>query len=75
MYNIALAWVLIGTMVYVIHNTYVWNVASDSFKNEIVTFKFFLASVIVFPIPLFACIYIAVSTEIAFRKWKRENFN
>lgn len=73
MYNVALAWVLIGTMVYVIHNVYVWDVASDSFKREIVTFKFFIASVIIFPIPLIAVIYIVIRVELDFRKWKREN--
>ncbi|AUR88239.1 TMhelix containing protein [Vibrio phage 1.111.B._10N.286.45.E6] len=62
-----------GTFSYALHNIYMWNVASDSFKCEVVKFKFFLMSVFAFPVVLSACIYVAVSTEIAVRKWRREN--
>ncbi|AUR81296.1 TMhelix containing protein [Vibrio phage 1.003.O._10N.286.48.A2] len=61
-----------GAFSYALHNIYMWNVASDSFKREMVKFNFFLMSVFAFPVALSACIYVAISTEISFRKWKRE---
>ncbi|CAM0111292.1 hypothetical protein VPH166E361_0180 [Vibrio phage 166E36-1] len=64
-------WALIGTITYIWHNVYVWDYCSSGFKKEITTFKFFIATVVVFPVIWYILLKCIIEVEAGLRKWKK----
>lgn len=72
-YLIATAWILLGALLYVVMIVDQWQ--SMNSKNRIVMLSLssFMFVILLAPILLPMLIYILISTEIEFAKWKRNN--
>ncbi len=71
-YNVATIWITLGTLVYLWHNAYMWDVASKSFRSEMVKFEFFCFTVLFFPYIAYNVMLVIVTVEVEFRRWKKE---